>query len=101
MKELEINQKVIQLLNDFEKLEPIDASDEWNQVLMQKLTESKNPSPVVSFMPYAAAIVLMLVLNVVCAVHIFKNTHQPSFNRIAKLNIISKELLIPNVSLNN
>jgi hypothetical protein len=101
MKQPEINQKVIQMLHDFEKLEAIDASDAWNQALMQQLVESEVVHSANSTLPlpYVTAILIFIVMNAVCIFNMFKNTHQPSFNRLAKLNIISKELLIPHVTL--
>jgi hypothetical protein len=100
MKKTEINPKVIEILHDFEQLEAIDAPETWNQALMQKLAESEatHSSGFAHPISYATVLVLFMLMNAVCIVKIF-NTQQPSYNRIAKLNLISKELLIPNVTL--
>jgi hypothetical protein len=103
MKKTEINPKVIEMLNDFDNLETRNASEAWNQALMQKLVESEGKHSSHSVLPkyYVTIIFIFILMNGVCIFNIFKNTQQPTFNRIAKLNLISKELLIPNVTLNN
>ncbi len=101
MKESEMNPKVVEMLNDFEQLEATTVSESWNQALMQKLEESEAQHSLDSALPisYVTVILIFILMNAVCIFNIFKNTQQPAFNRIAKLNVISKELLIPNVSL--
>jgi hypothetical protein len=100
MKKTEINPKVIEMLNDFENLEAMDASEAWNQALMQKLVESdvKHSSNLALPVSYVTVIVIFILMNAVCIFNGFKKLQPSSFNRIAKLNIISKELLIPNVT---
>jgi hypothetical protein len=100
MKKTEINPKVIEILNDFENLDAMDASEAWNQALMQQLVESDAKHSSNSALPvsYVTVILIFILMNAVCIFNMFKNTQPTSFNRIAKLNIISKELLIPNVT---
>ena len=103
MKKTEINPKVIEMLNDFDNLETMNASDGWNQALMQKLVESEGKHVSNSALPkyYITIIFIFILMNSVCIFNMFKQAQQPTFNRLAKLNLISKELLIPNVTLNN
>jgi hypothetical protein len=103
MEKTEINSKVIELLNDFENLETMDASMAWNQTLMQKLVdaEAMNASNAVLPVSYVRVILIFTLLNAVCIFNIFNHTKQLTYNRIAKLNIISKELLMPTSGMMN
>jgi hypothetical protein len=103
MKEPEMNPEVLQILSDFENLEAEMAPEAWNQALMQQLgaSQAKQSANSALPMPYMAILLIFIGMNAVCIFNIFKNTPQPSFHRLAKLNIISTELLIPNVALNH
>jgi hypothetical protein len=99
MKKTEMNPKIVQMMDDFENLEKIEASEAWNQGLMQKLEES-NQAPFLglSSSGYVICCLFFVVMNALC---IFNFLKQTSLNRTATLHIVSKELLINVVAVNN
>ncbi|MEN9613351.1 MAG: hypothetical protein RLZZ628_4165 [Bacteroidota bacterium] len=99
MKEIERNQKIVQTLDAFENLGKIEASEEWHQTLMHKLVESNQASVLgLSARGYILCCLFFITMNAVC---IFNFLKPPALNRTATLHIISKELLINVVAINN
>jgi hypothetical protein len=101
MKKIEMNQKILQTLDDFENLEKMKASEAWNQALMHKLVESNSNQASVlglSSRGYILCCLFFITMNAVC---IFNFLKPPDLNRTATLRIISKELLINVVAINN
>jgi hypothetical protein len=101
MKKPEINPKIAQLLNDFDNMEKVEPSPEWHQNLMHQIKEAQKPSDTGLPMPYWTTIGVFLMLNSICVFNILKNTNHQSLHRIATLQLISKELLIQSVTVNN
>lgn len=101
MKKMEMNQKIFQTLDDFENMKKIEVSEAWNQALMHKLVESNsNQASVLGLSPrgYILCCLFFIAMNAVC---IFNFLKPPTLNRTATLHIISKELLINVVAINN
>lgn len=102
MKKQELNNRVNQALHEFDSMENLQPSAEWNDSLIQKLSVAK-PNLITT---YSTSKVVLLLLFVVMANvgFVFKtvmnDTHQiPS--RAYELHVISKELLINSSSFNN
>jgi quinol-cytochrome oxidoreductase complex cytochrome b subunit len=100
MKKPEINPKIAQLLNDFDNMEKVEPSPEWHQNLMHQIMDTQQGAGTRLPMPYWTVIGVFLMLNSICVFNILKNTHHQSLNRMATLQLISKELLIHSVTVN-
>ena len=103
MKKSELNINVQHALKEFESLENIQASEEWNDSLMARISSAKPYSNSRSYNTKFIVLILIIVLaNVGLVLSTMK--HGSKHQLISKnndLKIISKELLINPTSLNN
>ena len=102
MKEQELNNKVSQTLQEFESMENIQPSAEWNNSLMQKLSVAK-PNSIAGFSSSKFAVLMLFVVmaNIGFVFKTVMNDSQQTPNRDKELQVISKELLINPISINN
>ena len=100
MNETDLNDKVIQILNEFEKADEVQFSSEWNRLLLSKIATKKQVSakektPMVTFV-----LIIIVAMNFSFFL-IFRNTYSGSaYQRDLELKAISKELFINPISLN-
>ena len=97
----ELNHKASKMLEAFEHLNAIEPSEEWHQSLLHKLSDTK-PAPEATFSPmsYTAVMVFFILINAVFVFSTLKKETPQYNNRVARLETISKELLM-NSSSNN
>jgi hypothetical protein len=102
MKESLLGDKILQKLNEFETLENIQPSEDWNQSLMQKIgSASTRPIKGLSAAKFAAAALIILLVNISFILNsVIRDSKQP-MPHDSELQIISKEFLINPVSINN
>jgi hypothetical protein len=102
MKEPEMTNKVLQTLKEFESMENISPSAEWNRLLMDKLSSEKLYSAsTFKSLKFAVAVFLIVLINIsFIMISIFSDSNK-SFQRKDDLQIISKEFLIEKVGGDN
>lgn len=102
------NKKAAEMIEAFAHLDPIEPSEDWQQSLLRKLADTK-PAPEATFSPmsYTAVMVFFILLNCVFVFSLMKKetplrmeSYGQYNNRVARLETISKELLM-NSSSNN
>ncbi len=102
MKEQELNNKVSQILNEFESMEGIQPSSDWDASLLKKLNYSKHnkfiSSPLINI---AAVVVVVVIINAGFLVNLLSKPTNESITRKDELQIVSKELLINPTSIND
>ena len=102
MKEQELNNRVSQTLQEFESIENIQPSSEWNDLLMQKLSLAKPNSLAKFSSPKFAVLILFVVMaNIGFVFKTVMHDTQQTPNRDKELQVISNELLINPSSINN
>ena len=102
MKEQELHNRVAQTLQEFESMENIQPSGEWNDSLMQKLAGAKQNSTTTFYLPKYAVVILFLVMaNIGFVFKTVMDDSQQTPGRDKELQVISKELLINPGSINN
>lgn len=95
MKESEINNSALQLLNEFETQENIQPSDDWNQSLMNKLATAKPHSNIkFSINKFVVITLLIVLINIGFFLNIIIHDPLQNVSRNKELQIVSKELLI-------
>jgi hypothetical protein len=103
MKESDLNREVLKRLAEFERIENIEPSSEWNDSLTLRIEMASglaySPSKR-SSARYSIIITLILLLNIGLVLNSFFRNSQKSFIRNRDLNVISKELMVNPVSLN-
>ncbi len=102
MQEQELNNRVSQTLQEFESMENIQPSSEWNDSLMQKLSVAK-PNSIARFSSskYALLMLLVVIANIGFIFKTTMNESQQTPSREKELQVISKELLSNSSSINN
>jgi hypothetical protein len=102
MKESELSNKIIQRLNEFETLEYLNPSANWNQSLMNKLTSAKlkATSKISTNKPFIMVLFIVLINIGFILNEVIGDSRQAKY-RDKELQVISKELLINPVSINN
>lgn len=101
MKEPSINSKVFQSLHEFETMENITTSKEWNDSLMVRLSYAKHhPASRFPSAKFVIVAVMVLLINIGFFVNSMINNSQQDSCRNNTLQLISKELLINPTSLN-
>ena len=102
MKESELKNRVLQKLNEFETLENIQPSEDWNQSLMKKIGSARSkPMTGISAAKFAVAALFILLVNIGFILNsVIRNSKLPG-RHDSELQIISKEFLINPVSINN
>jgi len=95
MKVSEVNNRVLQTLTAFEKLDNIEYSPEWNRSLMDKIDTAKHQStsgfPKMSF---TVIMLFVLLINVGFIIKTVLKTSQKSSSHKSELQLISKEILV-------
>jgi len=84
------------ILEQFEKLDPIDPSQDWTKSLMNKLDSVKPyPPTVLSFNKFTVMALLIVLLNIGFLVNVLLHKQEQNQNRRStELQLVSKELLI-------
>jgi hypothetical protein len=102
MKESDLKYIVQQKLVDFDNVSPIQPSEEWNRSLMMKLEHSKRSSNAgFTTARFLMAVLLLVLINLGFILNsIMRNSDKINY-RSNDLQIISKQLLINPVSINN
>ncbi|MEI6594493.1 MAG: hypothetical protein WCO28_02955 [Bacteroidota bacterium] len=93
--------KAFQLIDEFENIKPINLSADWNQSFHRKTTSSLVHSKISNTAKFISVALVFTVLNfslVIGVLSVQKHRHP---NRDRELEIISKELLINPISINN
>lgn len=102
MKEPEFKNKVSQKLGEFESLENIQPSADWNSSLMSRLDSAKTDSSLTfSAIKFVIIALLIVLINVGFILNALINDPQKTNQRNSDLQTISKELLINPNSINN
>jgi hypothetical protein len=102
MNESELNSKVFQKIKEFESIEDIFPSSEWNQELMRKLDSSSQfSSKTFPVAKYTFLIIFFILINVGFIITMMNKNTQSSNDRSQELQEISKEFLINPNSINN
>lgn len=91
MKEQELNSRVSQTLREFESMENIQPSTEWNDLLMQKLSVAK-PNSIARFSSskFAVLILFFVMENIGFVFKTVMNDSQQTPSRDEVLQLISK-----------
>ena len=102
MKEQELKKKIFNAIQEFESLENIESSTEWNNSLIQKLSHKKPNSRFVIASPnYLLIVMLIAALNIGFIFKTINTNSNQTSSRKEELKLVSKELLINPISLNN
>jgi hypothetical protein len=102
MKESEFSFRILQKLNEFETMENIQPSEEWNQLLMKKLSTARSNSVRgMSAVKFAVAALLILLINIGFILNTVIRDSKQLLRHDSELQIISKEFLINPATINN
>ena len=96
-----IDNKVLQKLKEFETIESIEPSADWNQSLLDKIEHVNPSSSGFSSAKYTIVILFIILINIGFFLSTMFNNSQKVICRNNDLQVISKELLINPTSLNN
>ncbi len=100
MKESEIYSQVSQKVREFESLEDIQPSSDWNQTLMNRLATSRiHSGPDFPPAKSALALIFIILINIGVILSMISNNTRQSFSRSNELQAISKEFLINPTSI--
>jgi hypothetical protein len=102
MSNQELNKEISQKIMEFESLEDVSFPSEWKKTLMHKLDNCDNNS----FLKFSTVklgffVIFILLINIGLLLNSMLGHKQNISHRNYNLEIISKELLINPVSLNN
>lgn len=101
MKPEDTKNKVAQMLHDFEALEPLESSNQWEQELFLKLSAAgRHNGPQLEGLKTIAIIIIFLFIN---GLAFFQSNHSDSLQtseRHALLQDISEQLLINSTASN-
>jgi hypothetical protein len=101
MKEPDIHNSIFQALREYELMEELQPSSEWQDSLMEKLAGSKRLTQSRPHVLVAVAIVILLIMNIGSLLTI-RSTHSgQTLHRDAALQSISSEFLFQPISLSN
>ena len=100
MNEFELNKIVNSKLSEFEMLDSIHPEADLNMKLMNRLATSSSSSKTFSFQ-FVLIVILLISINIGFLFTINKSDNHQSLNRKGELSIVSKELLINPISINN
>lgn len=102
MKKQKYSDKVYQKLKEFDELDSLQPSPEWRQALTIKLKDSKAYSVSNSYTTRLFFIsILLFILNTGIALYALNIQSSSSTDRTEILKVISNELFINPVSINN
>jgi hypothetical protein len=100
MKESELNKIVNDKLNELDTLDTLHPSSDLNLKLMNRIATTSSSSKS-SSIQFALVIILLITTNLGFLFTINKNNNHKALNRKGELSIVSKELLINPISINN
>lgn len=102
MNQQEINNDVLQKLTEFDSLENLVISSTWNDSLMKKIDHSQKHSFLrLNATKFTLILILIMLINIGLFLNSMLDHKQDISHRCNDLQLISKELLINPVSLNN
>ena len=102
MNQQELNNEITQKLTEFDSLENIELSSNWNDSLLKKINQSQKHSLLrLNTTKFTFILVLIMLVNIGLFLNLMLGHKQNISQRCNDLQIISKELLINPVSLNN
>ena len=98
----ELHNRVTQTLLEFESMENIQPSAEWNDSLTQRLSATKqNSTPKSSSTNFALMMLFMILVNIGFIFKTMINDSLQISNRNKELQVVSKELLFNPTPLDN
>lgn len=102
MIERDINNKINQSLNKFEKLAGMQPDEDWSVQLMDKLDNLKPGRETgISLYKNAIVIIFLVLINIgFVFISLSLKSSEPSYN-MKDMQVISRELLINPTSINN
>lgn len=101
MKDQEISSRVQQKLDEFERMDKIYPSADWNSSLMGKISSANQYSPVkFSTIRMNVLLLILILINVGFLLTTLAADSLKDRNRATDLRVISHELLINPVSIN-
>jgi hypothetical protein len=102
MKDPEINFRVQQKLEEFEQMDRIYPSVDWNSTLMERINSVPQHSPAkYSIVRVNMLFLILILINVGFILTTLVNGTVKESNRIKDLQVVSHELLINPFSINN
>jgi len=102
MNQQELNSEILQKLTEFDSLGNIELSEEWNNSLLKKIDYSQKHSLLrLNATKFTFILVLIMLINIGFFINTMLSHKQKISHRSNDLQVISKELLINPVSLNN
>ena len=102
MKQKEINNEITRKLTEFGSIENFELSADWNNSLLKKIDHSQKHSLLrLNATKFTFILVLITLLNIGLFLNSMLINKQTISHRCNDLQVISKELLINPVSLNN
>jgi len=97
-----LNSKVSKMLKEFDSIDDIEPSAGWNQSLMNRLSASKSYSaPIFPTAGFTVVVLLFVLINLGYALNAIISGPNGVSHRDKELMVISKELLINPISINN
>jgi len=102
MKESELNNIILQKLNEFEKIENIHPSSEWNHTLMSRIASLNHTSSSLFYSIKKSGIIIIIVLvNLGFVINSMIHYSNYPHHHNTEYVIISEEFLINPISINN
>ena len=100
MKESELDKIIDDKLSEFEMLDVIHPESDLNMKLMKRIATTSSSSKPFS-VQFVLIVILLISVNVGFLFTINKKENNQALNRKGELSIVSKELLINPISINN
>ncbi len=102
MNELELNSRVFERLSEFEEIDEIQFSSDWNNSFTLRLNKTKRHSRAgLPNTKFTILILFFVILNFGFILNVLNTGNHNSFDRKSELKIISNELLVNPISINN
>ena len=102
MNESELDNNVSQMLKEYEALDNIIPSPDWNKSLMGRLASSQSYSPAkFPAAKFTFAILFLILINIGFILNMMISGSQLPSHRNTELQVVSQELLINPISTNN
>ena len=102
MEESVLNRKVLRILNEFEAIEDIQPSADWNQSLMKRLSSPESSTtPIFNTTRYAAVILLFVLVNLGFILNSILGGSFQTLHNDKELMVIATELFVNPISINN
>ncbi|MEI8204298.1 MAG: hypothetical protein WCH34_14845 [Bacteroidota bacterium] len=99
MKESSLHNQVLQKLNEFESLEPIEVSDDWRQIMKERLSAKKPHLSQKSSKTLYIALLFIVLINMGFMLRTLLHNSGIASSHSNDLQQISKELLINTESI--